>query len=149
MRFHDETHSTKARVISRRLHREAETNPILLSVVPSKIDQYAKSFFTHNYVLIHQGTAGYLSGVARLLVQPSLSSALEAAMVAVGTAGIACKESSPLLELSARKSYGIAIFHINEALKDTVKMNENETLAAILVLGLYEVSDIHTCLYTL
>lgn len=63
-------------------------------------------------------------------------------MVAVGSAGMACKESSPLLELKARQSYGIAINYINEAIHNTAKIKEAGTLAAILALGLYEVSDI-------
>ncbi|KAL7906584.1 hypothetical protein GGI35DRAFT_471110 [Trichoderma velutinum] len=145
--FHDETNSTKSKALTR-IYRDqteahannsiANNNAIPLPFIPYNFDEQAKSYFVHNYVLIQEGTAGYLSGVARLLVRPSLSSALEAAMIAVGSAGMACKESSPLLDLKARQSYGTAIYYINEAIHNTTKIKENETLAAILVLGLYE-----------
>ncbi|KKP05783.1 hypothetical protein THAR02_02157, partial [Trichoderma harzianum] len=145
--FHDETNSTKSKALARICRAQAEAhadnsiainNAISLCFLPYNIDEQAKSYFVHSYVLIQEGTAGYLSGVARLLVRPGLNSALEAAMVAVGSAGMACKESSPLLELKARQSYGIAINYINEAIHNTAKIKEAGTLAAILALGLYE-----------
>lgn len=147
MIFHDETNSTKSKALTRICRAQAEAhadnsiainNAISLCFLPYNIDEQAKSYFVHSYVLIQEGTAGYLSGVARLLVRPGLNSALEAAMVAVGSAGMACKESSPLLELKARQSYGTAINYINEAIHNTTKIKEAGTLAAILVLGLYE-----------
>ncbi|KAM6484827.1 hypothetical protein HDV62DRAFT_356537 [Trichoderma sp. SZMC 28011] len=145
--FHDETNSTKSKALTRICRAQAEAhadnsiainNAISLCFLPYNIDEQAKSYFVHSYVLIQEGTAGYLSGVARLLVRPGLNRALEAAMVAVGSAGMACKESSPLLELKARQSYGTAINYINEAIHNTTKIKEAGTLAAILVLGLYE-----------
>ncbi|KAL6689829.1 hypothetical protein J3F84DRAFT_398808 [Trichoderma pleuroticola] len=145
--FHDETNSTKSKALTRICRNQVKAHPdnsianndvFSLRFIPYNIDEQAKSYFVHSYVLVQEGTAGYLSGVARLLVRPSLSSALEAAMVAVGSAGMACKESSPLLELKARHSYGTAINYINEAIHNTTKIQEAGTLAAILVLGLYE-----------
>ncbi|KAL6822658.1 hypothetical protein J3E69DRAFT_356485 [Trichoderma sp. SZMC 28015] len=145
--FHDETNSTKSKALTRICRAQAEAhadnsfainNAISLCFLPYNIDEQAKSYFVHSYVLIQEGTAGYLSGVARLLGRPGLNGALEAAMVAVGSAGMACKESSPLLELKARQSYGNAINYINEAIHNTTKIKEAGTLAAILVLGLYE-----------
>ncbi|KAL6800936.1 hypothetical protein GGI42DRAFT_343740 [Trichoderma sp. SZMC 28013] len=145
--FHDETSSTRSKALTRIYRKQVEAhadnsiannNAISLRFIPYNIDEQAKSYFVHSYVLIQEGTAGYLSGVARLLVRPGLSSALEAAMVAVGSAGMACKEASPLLELKARQSYGTAINYIKEAIHNTTKIKEAGTLAAILVLGLYE-----------
>ncbi|KAL6787422.1 hypothetical protein J3E68DRAFT_440428 [Trichoderma sp. SZMC 28012] len=145
--FHDETNSTKSKALTRICRAQAEAhadnsfainNAISLCFLPYNIDEQAKSYFVHSYVFIQEGTAGYLSGVARLLGRPGLNSALEAAMVAVGSAGMACKESSPLLELKARQSYGTAINYINEAIHNRTKIKEAGTLAAILVLGLYE-----------
>lgn len=69
----------------------------------------------------------------------SVVSSLTIALSAAGTLGLAQFTRSEELKSRAMDTYAIALTMTNEALKDPAKRFEDETLASVLLLGLYEV----------
>jgi hypothetical protein len=81
--------------------------------------------------------------------------ALEKITAASGLAGLANSTSAPNLITEAYKLYGSAIRHLRYALEDSNQAYLDETLAAVMLMGTFEVyqfpitiSNIYSCLLT-
>lgn len=83
-------------------------------------------------------TRGHFGGLPSLLQCPG-NGALSATVASVGMAGLANTKAAPQVMIAARKSYARALRLINTALQDPVESTRDQTLSAILLLGLFEV----------
>ncbi|PYI02697.1 putative Zn(II)2Cys6 transcription factor [Aspergillus sclerotiicarbonarius CBS 121057] len=86
----------------------------------------------------HSNLQSHLSFL-RFLLQTSPSVAITASINAMGLASLANIHSSPRLMLAARQEYSVALSETSAVLADTRRATSDSTLAAILMLGLYEV----------
>jgi hypothetical protein len=116
---------------------QTESVPAVLEL---GIEDHACGFFFRHYVLESQHGRTYNDYLPALYSRESSSYALHCAVTAVGTAGLACNRSSRSLRLQARKQYSLALSSTNAALRDPSLAVRDETLASILILGLYEES---------
>lgn len=65
---------------------------------------------------------------------------LTTALAAVGLAALSNIRLSPRMMLQARKEYTTALSQTNYALRDPVLSKRDDTLAAVVLLGMFEVS---------
>jgi hypothetical protein len=106
------------------------------------LDQQAVCFFVANYVLVPgpetMTARGYLDFLLPLLnIQPA-NSPLALTFTSIGLAAMAVRPNSRALMPMARLSYIKALKQINFALRDPSTAMSDTTLAAILLLTLFE-----------
>ena len=118
-----------------------------LDQIPQSIvmapDYEAVTFFFKNFITLPQqaeSTRGYLEFLVPLYNQALPSSVLHLATSAVAMAAVGQYPGREALVGEAVKSYGKAIRKLNTDLKDPVMSKSNETVLAILMFSLYEVS---------
>jgi hypothetical protein len=106
------------------------------------IDQQAACFFLSNFILLpHHGTLrGYLNFVVPFLASEQPNQAVKSAFSAVALAAFGTRPNSKSLLPQADVSYYTALKEINATLKDPVMSTDDTTLAAILMLSMFEVS---------
>jgi hypothetical protein len=75
------------------------------------------------------------------LIQNPQNAALNAALNAVGLAALSNIRMSPRMMLKARREYTTALSQTNHALRDPFLSKQDDTLAAVVLLGMFEVSD--------
>lgn len=121
----------------------ALASPTALS---TPIDQQAPCFFMANYVLAPMSGAGsprgYFDFLVPLMKDEPADSQLIIAFTAVAMASLANRPNSKgrkELKYLAVTQYGKALKAINLALQDPTRQKTDQTLAAILMLGFYEV----------
>ena len=68
--------------------------------------------------------------------------ALESVTAAAGLAGLANSTCSQNLIPEAYRLYGNAIRHIQQALRDPLQVHADETLAAVMLMGTFEVCNV-------
>jgi len=97
-----------------------------------------------NYVIPepnnHAAFRGFHDYLPILCKQESSRRALSTIMSAVGMASLANAGKQPALTLAARKMQVLAIRRIREALADPLEVRLDNTLAAVMLLGAFEVS---------
>ena len=123
-----------------------------LDQIPQSIamapDYEAVTFFFKNFITLPQqaeSTRGYLEFLVPLYNQALPSSVLHLATSAVAMAAVGQYPGRESLVGEAVKSYGKAIRKLNTDLKDPVMSKSNETVLAILMFSLYEVSLLIHC----
>ncbi len=90
--------------------------------------------------MVDQGPAkGHFAQVPTLIQCPG-NGALSATVASVGMAGLANTKFAPQVMIAARQTYARALRLINAALRDPIETKTNQTLSAVLLLGLFEVS---------
>ncbi|RWA10914.1 hypothetical protein EKO27_g4180 [Xylaria grammica] len=110
--------------------------PRLLTQPSEKWDTKAISHFLHNYSFAPtKDGPGYLGFLPGLLAN---NSSVESAVLAAGFASLANVTGLSYLERTAEKHYGETLRSISIALKDPSEASSDTTLAAIIVLQLYE-----------
>lgn len=87
--------------------------------------------------------AGHMSYLLPLIQNPQ-NAALNAALNAVGLAALSNIRMSPQMMLKARREYTTALSQTNYALRDPVMSKRDDILAAVVLLGMFEVSDLKT-----
>lgn len=108
--------------------------------IPASIEQQAFCYFLSNFVLMpRQGTVGYLDFLVPLYNADQTRSHLSSAFSAVALAALASRPNSRRLFPTALKQYDVALRSTNKALADPVQQKQDQTLAAVLLLGLFEV----------
>jgi len=121
----------------------------LMSLLPSEvlsvpIDQQAPCFFMSSYVLTENHTSrGYFDFLIPMMKVEKPDSHLAIAFSAVAMAALANRPNSRGTGLTQKAigQYSKALKAINIALQDPVLQKSDQTLAAILMLGFYEVSN--------
>jgi hypothetical protein len=108
--------------------------------MPASIDERATSYTFTYYVGTgrSQGLLPYLPG----LLGKDPSPALQASIKAVGLASMSRVRMSQDLMCSARQEYSAALLTTNSALQDLTLAKSDSTLAAVVLLSMYEVRDI-------
>ncbi|KAF2972388.1 hypothetical protein GQX73_g1125 [Xylaria multiplex] len=121
-------------------HIGAVVSPRLLIQPSEKWETKAISHFLHNYSFAStKDNPGYLGFLPDLLDSNLSVQYLESAVLAAGFASIANITGLSYLERTAEKHYGETLRSISIALKDLSEASTDATLAAILVLQMYEV----------
>ena len=104
------------------------------------VTDQATCFFFSNFVVADMGLSkSHLNHVTALIQLPG-NGALAATVAAVGMAGLANTRAAPQVMVAARENYAKALRLINAALRDPIESKTNQTLSAVLLLGLFEVS---------
>ena len=116
--------------------------PALCTSIRISTQSQAVSFFFANYSkewsLKHKSIYEYLPD---LYARESEKSAFSSAITALGLAGLSHRRSDPALLTASGQWYASALHQTNEALLEPLVATRNETLASIVLLGLYEVSS--------
>ncbi|KAF3391370.1 hypothetical protein F1880_007677 [Penicillium rolfsii] len=73
------------------------------------------------------------------LIEDSQNLAVNSALNAVGLAALSNIRMSPQMMLKARREYTAALSHTNQALQDPIKSKQDDILAAVVLLGMFEV----------
>ncbi|KAL2832683.1 hypothetical protein BJY01DRAFT_225786 [Aspergillus pseudoustus] len=101
-------------------------------------DELARGFMCANY-MTPGTTSGSLTYMSSLAKDPQ-NLAVNAAFTAVGLAVMSNIRMSPQLLLAARREYTTALARTNYALSDAVLSKGDDTLAAVVLLGMFEVT---------
>lgn len=110
-------------------------------VLPQAPEQLALNYFFKNYVLIprkSEAAHGYLEVLPVLYGDVAPTSPLLPATSALAFAAFGKDASGRKFLTNARLKYGEAILRLNEALRDPVVVKKDETLMAVLVMGMVE-----------
>lgn len=83
---------------------------------------------------------GHMSYLLPLMKDSRNSPVLTTALAAVGLAALSNIRLSPRMMLQARKEYTTALSQTNHALRDHILSKRDDTLAAVVLLGMFEVS---------
>ncbi|RSM10761.1 hypothetical protein CEP52_003407 [Fusarium oligoseptatum] len=119
------------------------------SVSPSTTDQ-ATSFFIQQYVLTINGASSsvplrgnheYLPGLLRNETFPF--GVLSTITAAAGLAALSNAGNAPAWRSEAFRMYGKAIRQLRDALQDPVERVSDQTLAAVMLMGMFEVSLVY------
>ncbi|PYI14005.1 hypothetical protein BO99DRAFT_345999 [Aspergillus violaceofuscus CBS 115571] len=114
-------------------------NLFALQPMPTPIiDQGITYVLTYHVGSARRSVSGHLSFLPSLLQQEP-SPAVMASINAMGLAALGNIHGNPHLTRAARQQYTIALSETNTALQDTITAKSDATLAAVLVLGLYEI----------
>ena len=116
--------------------------PALCTSIQVSIQSQAVLFFFANYSkeqsLKQKSIHEYLPD---LYARESERSAFSSAITAIGLAGLSHRRSEPALLTASGQWYASALHQTNEALLEPLVATRNETLASIVLLGLYEVGS--------
>lgn len=105
------------------------------------IDQIATHFFFSNFVTIphdNKDSRGFLDYTVHLVNSQQANKPLALAFSAASLAALANRPNAKSLLLKAEQRYSRAIRYVNHALRDPVEQKTDETLAAVLLLGMFE-----------
>ena len=135
--------SSKALVLPRSNNTErshSEGPSLSHRTLSVSVHDQATCFFFYNFVVVDLGLSrGHLDELPTLIQCPG-NGALVATVTSVGMAALSNTKSAPQVMVAARQSYAKALRLINAALRDPVESKTDQTLSAILLLGLFEVS---------
>ena len=117
----------------------------LKPLAPGILDQ-AAPFFICNYVAQSTGKPGleYRGNHEYLPILHSTDSPSgppSTIITALGLASLSNKRQEPSMMLDARRTYVKAMQLVTNALQDPVELKSDHTLAAVMLLGLFEVGD--------
>lgn len=79
------------------------------------------------------------------LFGPSGNDTLVVTLTAVGMAGLANLKNDPGMMAAARQNYVTALHLTNAALQDAVSVRTDQTLTAVILLGVFEVHNLLFC----
>ena len=103
----------------------------------------ATSYFFHHFVPeapgCHYFTTAYSHVLPTLCQQGSSFGVLPKVIDAIGLAGISNMKHSPELMLAAGQKYASVLRAINASIQDSREASSDQTLIAVMLLGLFEV----------
>ena len=126
-----------------RVKSEAPVWPVI-STINIDWEAEATQVFFSDYIIYSYGpglAGGYLEFLPELCHEQSDCPCLMNALVAVSSAHVASQSSMTWLSVKARKSYGKALSLLNGVLQDPDQAQQDSTLATVVLLSLYEVSQ--------
>ncbi|KAJ6119274.1 hypothetical protein N7523_003554 [Penicillium sp. IBT 18751x] len=103
------------------------------------VQELAKGYLFSHY-MSGGPRGGHMSYLIPLINDPA-NSAVNAALNAVGLAALSNIRLAPQMMLKARREYTTALSQTNHALKDSLMSKRDDILAAVVLLGMFEVSD--------
>ena len=109
------------------------------------LEDEATYYFFHNFASDDSGAKNSLNAYADVLPtlyqQKSSFGTLPKIIDAIGLASISNIKHSPELMVAAGQEYAKALRAINASIQDPRKATKDETMAAVMLLGLFEVFD--------
>ncbi|KAI5919736.1 hypothetical protein F4810DRAFT_473423 [Camillea tinctor] len=123
------------------LDARSPTKPVIVTSPGVPIETQANCYFISNFILIPRGrrTQGYLDFVLPLLEQDGAQAHLRHAFNACSMAFLNNRGGSGgRLTEKALYAYTLALTGTNNALRDLEEQKKDSTLAAVLLLGLFE-----------
>lgn len=139
LRIHDHTQEVSSKAKARRKPVNTAQSSSVIPLIPQPTPSDEQDIFSYSVGTIEGH--GFLSMLPGILVTPP-SSALQATIKAVGLASVSRFQRLPGITQSAGENYGAALLATNAALRDPVLAKADSTLAAVVLLSLYEVSSI-------
>lgn len=134
--------SSPGRMVALEPAQKPEPDQQTLNVQPSYYptqDEAVCYFLRYN---AWPGAFWMLNATPDIFMQNNGSSsllAMKAGVVSVGTGMLSRIRRSPSLKLAAEREYGTALRHMNSAVTDVVEARAHPTLAAVLLLAIFEV----------
>jgi hypothetical protein len=117
----------------------ASSSTTISQTLTVPISERAANFFLANFVLQRDGVSrGFLDFVIPMIKTEPPNSTLSYAFGAVALAGMGNRPNAKTLLPSAGEQYSRALQHVNAALRDPVLQKADSTLAAVMLLGLFE-----------
>lgn len=121
----------------------AELTTIALRNLPIPLEYEATCYFFHNFVCddpsSRYSTNAYAQMMPTLYRQDSSFGVLPKIVDAIGLAGISNVKHSPKLMAAAGRKYAGVLRAINASIQDSTKATTDQTLIAVILLGLFEV----------
>ncbi|KAH8695336.1 hypothetical protein BGW36DRAFT_429214 [Talaromyces proteolyticus] len=111
----------------------------LIAALPFPLEEQATCFFFHHYIIMDEDyLKGYMSYLPTMFVDIPPNPALYAAVIAVGSAGIANFKRSSDLMVTTSDRYSTALSLTHKLLADLPKCWRYSTAVAVLLLAMYE-----------
>lgn len=130
--------TTKAVVVKSQI--ACETAVFIPPILVPPIEDQANWFFFNNY---YEEGAGFYKGsftdLPSIYSQLEEGNALSKAITSVGLASLSNIRNDPRARVSSRREYVSAIRLVNAALADPLEVKKDQTILAVMLLGLYEV----------
>jgi Fungal specific transcription factor domain len=123
-----------------------QTDALQMSIPQSMrrtVNDQALDYFVYHYVSVPRNTkimGSYLECVLPLLTDSKPDSHLSEAVLSVAFAAFGRRHNNKVLVFKAREKYMKALKLTSSAVQNMVEARKNQTLLAILLLGLFEVS---------
>lgn len=114
------------------------------ATVSVPVEQVASHYFFTNFVATSNNSAsiGLTDYIIPLVSAGASNKHLSLAFSAASLAAFGNRPSGKALLTKAQEQYSKAIRHVNDALRDPVAQKTDETLASVMLLGMYEVSSL-------
>jgi hypothetical protein len=122
---------------SSRPHQTSPFSDPMSGELSIPVEEQATCFFFQNYIL--DDFIGYYSYVPSVYSALPAGCALAEAINSLGMAGIANSKKDTRLMINANFKYTSALQTINAALRDPCEAKTDQTLVAVMLLGLFEV----------
>ena len=120
-----------------------ECRTVALRSLTVPIQDQAAHFFFYNFVSEDLSSRSAMNAYSRVLPtlyrQDSSFGVVPRIIDAIGLAGISNIEHSPELMVAAGQKYATALRAINASIQDSSKASTDQTLIAVVLLGLFEV----------
>ena len=142
--------SSPGRMVALKPAKKPDPEQQTLNVQPSYYptqDEAVCYFLRYN---AWPGAFWMLNATPDIFMQNNRSSSLQAmkaGVVSVGTGMLSRIRRCPSLKLAAEREYGTALRHMNSAVTDVVEARAHPTLAAVLLLAIFEVRDLHVLMW--
>ena len=130
--------------ITQKPYRDPQSLVLTSRLLPTPLDEQAHCFFLANYVLLpRNGSArGYFTFLPALLgLEETIRSPLPLTFSAVAFAAFASQRNARHLLPAAHNRYTKALTEIKTALQDPSRVAEDGTLAAVILMGTFEVRE--------
>jgi hypothetical protein len=118
------------------------------------VEEESMCFFFHNWILsvsrTSQGgtsTTSFFEDIPSMLHDPSRNRLLRHTVVCLGKAGLAIHKRSSTTKLAAEADYAVALRLTNRALGNENEVKSDQTLIAVMLLGIYEASPLNYPFY--
>jgi hypothetical protein len=121
---------------------EVDESTVTLSArfLNTSLDQQATCYFFHNYVLEkHQYIRGNFQYLPDVYAHQKVGPGVSNIVIALGLAGLGHLWRSSDIASNAHKRYTSALWQVGTQLRDNGKAKSDQTLIAVMLLGLYEV----------
>jgi hypothetical protein len=118
-------------------HQTSPFSDLMYRELPTPVEDQATCFFFQNYIL--DDFIGYYSYAPSVYSTLPAGCALTEAITSLGMAGIANSKKDTRLMINANIKYTSALHTINAALRDPYESRTDQTLVAVMLLGLFEV----------
>ncbi|TGJ81415.1 hypothetical protein E0Z10_g7358 [Xylaria hypoxylon] len=112
------------------------------TIIPESIAVHSVQELAQRYIYANYVTGGSRCGPMSylvLLIEDPRNTAVNTALDAVGLAALSNIRLSPRTMLKAQREYTKALSQTNRALRDPIMCKADDTLAAVVLLGIYEV----------